>query len=48
MQLIPGRRRQLGVGNAFDPAQNVDGGVRYLRMLLERYNGDLEQSLGGI
>lgn len=45
MQLIPDTARQMGVGNAFDPAQNVDGGVRYLRMLLERYNGDLNKAL---
>jgi soluble lytic murein transglycosylase-like protein len=45
MQLIPGTARLMGVGNAFDPAQNVDGGVRYLRMLLERYNGDLNKAL---
>ena len=45
MQLIPGTARLMGVGNAFDPAQNVDGGVRYLRMLLERYNGDLSKAL---
>ena len=35
----------MGVGNPFDPAQNVDGGVRYLRILLERYNGDLNKAL---
>ncbi len=45
MQLIPDTARQMGVGNAFDPAQNVDGGVRYLHMLLERYNGDLSKAL---
>lgn len=45
MQLVPDTARQMGVGNAFDPAQNVDGGVRYLRMLLERYNGDLSKAL---
>ena len=45
MQLIPGTAQTLGVGNAFDPAQNVDAGVRYLGMLLERYNGDLSKAL---
>jgi hypothetical protein len=45
MQLVPGTAQRLGVGNAFDPAQNVDAGVRYLGMLLERYNGDLNKAL---
>jgi len=45
MQLVPGTARQLGVDNAFDPKQNLDGGVRYLHTLLERYNGDLDRAL---
>jgi len=45
MQLVPGTAQQLGVHNAFDPKQNLDGGVRYLRSLLERYNGDLDKAL---
>jgi soluble lytic murein transglycosylase-like protein len=45
MQLVPSTARDLGVRNAFDPQQNLDGGVRYLRMLLERYNGDLDKAL---
>ncbi len=45
MQLIPGTAQQLGVHNAFDPKQNLDGGVRYLHTLLERYNGDLDKAL---
>ena len=36
---------QLGVPNAFDPAANVDGGAKYLRELLERYNFDLVKAL---
>lgn len=45
MQLGPGTAQELGVSNAFDPKQNLDGGVRYLRSLLERYNGDLDRAL---
>lgn len=45
MQLMPGTASQLGVGNAFDPSANVDGGAHYLRELLERYNFDLVKAL---
>jgi soluble lytic murein transglycosylase-like protein len=45
MQLWPRTAQQLGVNNAFDPKQNLDAGVRYLHMLLERYNGDLDRAL---
>lgn len=45
MQLVPGTAHELGVNDAFDPKQNLDGGVRYLRTLLERYNGDLDRAL---
>jgi soluble lytic murein transglycosylase-like protein len=40
MQLIPSTARRFGVANVFDPAQNVEGGVRYLKYLLDLYEGD--------
>ena len=45
MQLVPETAQHFGVYNPFDPAQNVDAGVRYLSMLLDRYNGDLPKAL---
>jgi hypothetical protein len=45
MQLMPSTASQLGVHDAFDPATNVEGGSRYLRELLERYNFDLVKAL---
>jgi membrane-bound lytic murein transglycosylase MltF len=45
MQLMPNTASQLGVPNAFDPKANVEGGTRYLRELLERYNFDLIKAL---
>ncbi|MGD0507717.1 MAG: lytic transglycosylase domain-containing protein, partial [Terriglobales bacterium] len=45
MQLMPGTANQLGVNDAFDPQANVEGGSRYLRELLERYNFDLVKAL---
>jgi soluble lytic murein transglycosylase-like protein len=45
MQLMPGTARSLGVEDAFDPEQNLDGGARYLGALLLQYGGDLERAL---
>lgn len=45
MQLMPDTARLHNVSDAYDPGENVDGGVRHLRMLLDRYQGNLELSL---
>jgi hypothetical protein len=45
MQLMPQTASRLGVADAFDPAANVEGGTRYLRELLQRYDFDLVKAL---
>jgi len=45
MQLMPETARLHNVADAYDPGENVEGGVRHLKMLLERYQGDLQLSL---
>jgi soluble lytic murein transglycosylase-like protein len=45
MQLMPFTAHDLGVTNVFDPVENVEGGVRYLKSLLTQFGGDLSLSL---
>ena len=47
MQLMPATARRFGVTNAYDPAQNIRGGVEYLAWLLKRFNGDLTLAAAG-
>lgn len=45
MQLMPTTAKWLGVVDSFDPELNIDGGVRYLRRLLDRFDGDVRLAL---
>lgn len=47
MQLMPATARRLGVTNIFDPKQNIEGGIKYMRMLLDMFGGDINLALAG-
>jgi hypothetical protein len=47
MQLMPPTAKRFGVTNAFDPQQNIQGGVKYLAWLLKRFNGNLTLAAAG-
>lgn len=47
MQLMPGTARRFGVNNFYDPAENIEGGAKYLRFLLDKFNGDVKLVLAG-
>ncbi|MGI8783734.1 MAG: lytic transglycosylase domain-containing protein [Acidobacteriota bacterium] len=45
MQLIPGTARRFGVKNIYDPSENIEGGVKYVRFLIDMFKGDLNMVL---
>jgi soluble lytic murein transglycosylase-like protein len=45
MQLIPATAKRFGVSDAFDPEENIHGGVRYLKFLLDYYQGDYQKAI---
>ena len=47
MQLMPGTAARFGVTNIFDPQQNIEGGVKYIRILLNMFDGDVRLALAG-
>jgi soluble lytic murein transglycosylase-like protein len=46
MQLMPDTAGELGVKDPFNPMENIEGGAKYLRQLLDKYKGDVSQALG--
>lgn len=47
MQLMPATAIRFGVSDIYDPTQNIEGGVRYMRFLLDTFKGDVELALAG-
>jgi soluble lytic murein transglycosylase-like protein len=47
MQMIPATAARFHVADIYDPKQNINGGVQYLRWLLKRFNGDVNLALAG-
>ncbi|MEK6282373.1 MAG: lytic transglycosylase domain-containing protein [Acidobacteriota bacterium] len=47
MQLMPGTAARFGVNNIWDPRQNIEGGTRYMRFLLDKFDGNVQLALAG-
>ena len=47
MQLMPATAARLGVSNIYEPKQNIEGGVKYMRLLLDMFNQDVALALAG-
>ncbi|HEV2765037.1 MAG TPA: lytic transglycosylase domain-containing protein [Pyrinomonadaceae bacterium] len=47
MQLMPATARRFGVTSIFDPRQNIEAGAKYMRFLLDRFDGDVRLALAG-
>jgi len=47
MQLMPATARRLGVTDIYNPKQNIEGGIKYMRMLLDMFGGDVALALAG-
>ncbi len=47
MQLMPPTARRMGVTDIYDPKQNIEGGIKYMRLLLNMFGGDLNLALAG-
>jgi hypothetical protein len=47
MQLMPGTAVRFGVKNIWDPQQNIEGGTRYMRFLLDKFDGNVQLALAG-
>jgi soluble lytic murein transglycosylase-like protein len=47
MQLMPATAKRFGVGDSWEPTANIAGGTRYLRWLLDNFDGDVQRALAG-